>query len=546
NVFTVTAPMYTTVNIKAATGYEFTSILDADNNEQLSTYNRFEYNPYMWSDGLSYVVTTGALQYGGKVSVQCDDPSAVEIQTSLYRTLTLEDTTEPQDLWLLPEELCDPDADETTSQPTTSFMSKSGKPFSSFTQNDTEIAARYGYYNANLSANDVIVITTIFPEEPCTVTINVTGAEVADVLSIEVDGEPITAASVFQVMKGQELTLIVNSDYTYSDFTVNGESSYLYSSWEEYILGDTEISFTATAKPRYDVTIDIDTPENVKFYIGQPYDENIRTLQAGENTFSVVSGSYLFLYPVDDNTSIDGVYLNGAEENSAWSTRGWNYTVSESLSARIVTSRFERENSFIYYLDGDPETIMTQFDNSQYEPALQHGYNVINFNPEHDGTFAVYWGWGVEAPSIYRNGEKFEPADEWTTSISWDTMSQDDVVKVFANGEPTTYTVNISGNAAIGSDYSAVVDRVTILTSIAEPLTVFSGTELTLANTNETETLTIDVDGLAVDYEPGEETTIIFDGTETTCNIVVSLPEPYAVPENLYIFGEIDGIGWNP
>ena len=75
---------------------------------------------------------------------------------------------------------------------------------------------------------------------------------------------------------------------------------------------------------------------------------------------------------------------------------------------------------------------------------------------------------------------------------------------------------------------------------------MLSGTELTLANINETETLTIDVDGLAVDYEPGEETTIIFDGTETTCNITVNLPEPIAVPENLYIFGEIDTIGWNP
>ena len=542
NVFTVTAPMNTTINIYAATGYEFSSILDADGSEQLSSYNRFEYNPYMWGDGMSYTISTKALEYAGKVTVQCDDPSAVDIQTSLYRKLTLEDTTEPQDLWLLAEELCDGE-----NQPTTSFMPKSsGKPFYSFKQNDTEIAGRYGYYNVNLTAGDEIVITTIFPEMPCTVTINVQGAEVADVLTIEVDEEPITATSVFQVNAGSKLALFPSSDYNYTNFTVNGVAGYFYSSWSEYILGDTEITLTATAKPRYDVTIDIDTPENVKFYIGQPYDENLKTLQSGENTFNVVKGTYLFLNTADSNSSIDGVYVNGSEENSAWSTQGWNYTVSDNLSVRVATSHFERETSFIYYLDGDPETIMVQFDNTGFVPEVQPGYNVIYFNPEHDGPFAVYWQWdGGPARYVYRNGEKFEPIDEWTTSIVWDTMNQDDVVKAFVE-EPTTYTVNLAGNAAIGSDYSVVVDRVTNITSADEPLTVLSGTELTLANINETETLTIDVDGLAVDYEPGEDTTIIFDGTETTCNITVNLPEPIAVPENLYIFGDIDGIGWNP
>ena len=545
NVFTVVAPMYTTVTIAAANDYQLSSILDADGNEQRSDYNRFSYNATMWADGESYTISTAALEYGGKVTVTCDDPSAVDIQTSLYRSLSLADTTEPQELWLLPEELCDADAGTT---PTTSFMSKnSGKPFYSFTHNDTEITANYGYYNAQLSADDQIVITTIFPEVPCTVTFNVTGAEVADVLTISVDDVPVTAAQAIQVMAGQKLTLLTSSDYTYSDFTVNGASGYFYSSWSDYILRDTEISFTATAKPRYDVTIDIDTPENVKFYIGQPYDEYLQTLTVGENTFKVVSGTGVYLYAADDNSSIDGVYLNGSEDNSCYSTRAWTYTVREDLSARVVTSHFERESLLILYLDGDPESNFAQFDDSQYEPQLQRGYNEILFNPEHDGTFAVYWGWGVEvAPYVYRNGVRYEPADQWTTSIYWDDIAANDVVKIYADGEPTTYTVNLAGNAAIGSDYSAVVDRVTNITSADEPLTVLSGTELTLANTNESETLTIDVDGVALDYEPGEDTTIIFDGTETTCNITISLPEPIAVPENLYIFGEIDAIGWNP
>jgi hypothetical protein len=374
--------------------------------------------------------------------------------------------------------------------------------------NDVDKTNDYNYGIA-VAANDRVEILYTFPDVKCNITFKYATEESKGcVKKVTVDGvvpEDLTEDG-FTVQMGSTAVITVDDEwYKLTNMTLNGVApSYVYSPYTiNKILEDTEIEFTATLYDTFDVTVNIDTPKNVKVYRGNSYNGTRLEVAEGENRIKLSSNNTMLSIAPKSGVTIESI--KDADENELYPTSTWDtaatfYSVKEGDVYTVTTSAMERNNVFVLYVDdptipangynfsrGNDRSYLNEDADQGKVPA---GYSMFYFGDsvsdeatytvgENVFTFACYdsnYHNNPDKPrNLYVNDEKVEPV--YQGSASWEvTLSDKDVVKLYLASNPELAEVSFD----VPEDVEVSVVKDLITEASTEGFNAFPGTQVDL------------------------------------------------------------------
>lgn len=346
---------------------------------------------------------------------------------------------------------------ETESQFQISHMNY-GETLYSVKLNDVTQTDSYGRYYVNVTDGDRLDIAANFPEIPATIAFSYgeNEAEVLGCLSVQVNGVDVTDfdGKTLSVMMGDKVTLVGNSDlYNYNyEIIVNGVSQYFYGSYEFTVSAETNtVEVNATKYSTYNVSLTVDTPENIEAYAGNS--STPLSLTAGEAASVELSSNidYINVRPATD-CSIVSIKVNGIEygtENGYGTTSTTIRNLKENDQIVITTKKIARDKVATIWVD-DINAAQYGYSIQRYSDRasvnLISGEAVtVNFD---DSDNPYYMSFYVPTCClIFNNGVYIEPQYEGSTSF-YVTLADGDAVKVYLANEPEKFAVTFTQNIA--------------------------------------------------------------------------------------------------
>jgi len=461
------------------------------------------------SEGSSYTVTTFNLEASrtATATVKVDDASMVRLmRTSDYQTIELNNGDNT--IHFNPEK----------EQYVQIFSTDYTKPIYAVKLDGKTVTDSYGTYNLTLTNGCVVDITAVIPDIDVTVTFAysdelsegcISGVSVNDVPVDDFDGKSL------KMKAGQTLVITGNSGYAFDEFKIDGNGTYFYGKYTATIMANTEFTFKAHPYGKIKATIKVDDPS---------------TIIVGKGGYDISSSEIISLNPgtteielFENNTNIcwaaaNGCYIKSVDIDGTDMT-GYTYAALNQGSVVTFTAgKIEYDKTAIVWID-NKETADTYFNMQGYDRStidIQNGYNEVPF---YDGMLPVGMSWFSQntpvVGKVYINNELQNPAYEGSTTYE---LSLEDgcVVKVFFAAEPVECAVTF--NVAEGVQVAAKADRITGITDLAAPLTVFAGTEITLSGADDSELLVKVND---TEISPAEDGTYTLTVSEPATTIAV-------------------------
>jgi len=343
-------------------------------------------------------------------------------------------------------------------------------------------------YEIPLPCDGDVVVRSVFPEQACTVTLNMTeGIEgfVKKITKDTPDGEEVDFSSgSFSVNAGTVLYIYGNSDdYLLSSYMVDGEEV-PFSSPQRLIVVDKDItlSFDGFKYNQYDITINVDNPSYIVARFGTKLDPGAEIpLDAGTNIVSVSENNPFILITVSDahDYKITSLKCNDVSVEPDYSG---TYTVEARNAAdaiEISTAEIVRDLKAVVYLDeanGDFKLV----DSFGYEVKLNTGYNHIYFCKEDTPFKLSPTGFYNTSAFVYSNDQVVSDNGGFGSGRVYSINASDgSVVKIFAvaSEEPQWYTVNFDGSGfddvdVIADEIRPVADRVGFETLVATKIEI--------------------------------------------------------------------------
>lgn len=324
--------------------------------------------------------------------------------------------------------------------------------------NDVTQTDSYGRYYVTVADGDKLDIAANFPEIPASITFSygANEAEVLGCISVKVNGVDVTDfdGKNLSVMMGDKITLIGNTDlynFNYS-IIVNGASQYFYGNYEFTVSAETNtVEVNATKYTTYNVSLTVDTPENIEAYAGNS--NTPISLTAGEvATVALSSNSdYINVSPTAD-CSIVSIKVNGTEygkENGYGTSSTTISNLKENDQIIITTKKISRDKSATIWVD---DISATQYGYSCYRYSDRENVTLIsneevaiNFD---DSDNPYYMSFYVPTCcAIFQNGVYNVPQYEGSTTY-YITFADGDALKIYLANEPQKYAVSFTQNVA--------------------------------------------------------------------------------------------------
>lgn len=400
-----------------------------------------------------------------------------------------------------------------------------GETLYSVKLNDVAQTDSYGRYYVTVADGDKLDIAANFPVIPASITFSygANEAEVLGCISVKVNGVDVTDfdGKNLSVMMGDKVTLIGNTDlynFNYS-ITVNGASQYFYGNYEFTVSAETNtVEVNATKYTTYNVSLTVDTPENIEAYAGNS--NTPISLTAGEvATVALSSNSdYINVSPTAD-CSIVSIKVNGTEygkENGYGTSSTTISNLKENDQIIITTKKISRDKSATIWVD---DISATQYGYSCYRYSDRENVTLIsneevaiNFD---DSDNPYYMSFYVPTCcAIFQNGVYNVPQYEGSTTY-YITFADGDALKIYLANEPQKYAVSFTQNvadaiASVSTDGQAYANWSTGFTAL-------NGTKVAVSIADEKAEVIVDGEKAEIDVNGN----YIIEITKDT-NIVIS------------------------
>mgnify|MGYP003538337876 FL=1 len=315
------------------------------------------------------------------------------------------------------------------------------------TLNDVDLAYSYGY-SANLSADggDKIDIKANFPDS-LTYNVKFTYVDALNakgvVTGVTVNGtaiEDYDNAEGFDVPAGQSVVVSFdNVSYKIDAVKVNGSIAYTYSSYSFTPTADTEINIDAHKYGNVKATLKIDNKENVTVYKGYSYQNDIITVNDGDNEIELSENNAIITIKANS-----GCYITSVTYGETTLSNQGEYTinpVTEGMVISVVSGAIVRDKSFTINIDDISAAQygfnLTRTDHTQVE-NLATGANKVAF--AENETHYQLSAYGSPVFGVFKKGVMINPSYQGSTSIEFDA-ADGDVFDAYVKELPKTYNV---------------------------------------------------------------------------------------------------------
>ena len=442
NEITIDAPCgyYSTVNVQATTDNFITSVIKGGANQVSSPYNTtWSYYPSDSDAGKIITISTikGSVARTASCTVNVDNASKVKVMRSgSYSVVQLHNGENT--VYYIP------------GYETMLIIESAtyGVPLYKATLNGVDLAYSYGY-SANLSndGGDKVDILANFPEG---LTYNVKFTYVDEfkakgvVTCVTVNGtaiEDYDNAEGFDVPAGQSVVVSFdNVNYKIDAVKLNDNPVYAYSSYNFIPKADTKINIDAHQYGTVKATLNIDNKDNVTVYKGYSYQNDIITVNDGDNEIELSENNAVITIKANS-----GCFITSVTYGETVLSNQSEYTinpVTEGMEISVISGAIVRDKSFTLNIDDISAAQngfnLTRTDRTNVE-NLATGENKVAF--AENETHYQLAAYGSSVFGVFKKGVMINPSYQGGTSIEFD-VADGDVFDAYVKELPNTYNVN--------------------------------------------------------------------------------------------------------
>ena len=451
NEITLNAPYgyYNSVYVNASDGNFITKVTKDGANQLYSEYNSYwSYSPSdADADKTIYIETAKGVDVRtASCKVTVDDASKVRVQRSgSYTTVELQNGENT--VYYIPgyETMLMIDA---LTYGTTLYK---------VTLNEEELVYSNGY-SAILNPNQVdqIDIKANFPEG---LTYNVKFTYVDEfkakgvVTGVTVNGtaiEDYDNTEGFDVPAGQSVVISFdNVNYKIDAVKLNDNLVNAYSSYSFTPTANTEINIDAHKYGTVKATLNIDNKDNVTVYKGYSYQNDIITVNDGDNEIELPENNAVIT--IKPNS---GCYITSVTYGETVLSNQSDYTISyitDGMAISVVSGAIVRDKSFTLNIDDISAAQygfnLTRTDRTNVE-NLATGENKVAF--AENETHYQLAAYGSSVFGVFKKGVMINPSYQGGTSIEFD-VADGDVFDAYVKTLPSTYNVKFTLGEGIES-----------------------------------------------------------------------------------------------
>ena len=451
NEITLNAPYgyYSSVYVNATDGNFITEVMKDGANQVYNQYNTQWYYSPLDADAdktISIKTIAGKDARTASCTVNVDDASKVRVRRSgSYSTVELQNGDNT--VYYIPgyETMLMIEA------------ATSGSILYKVTLNETELPYSNGY-SANLSAEggDKIDIKANFPEG---LTYNVKFTYVDEfkakgvVTCVTVNGtaiEDYDNTKGFDVPAGQSVVVSFdNVNYKIDAVKLNDNPVYVYSSYSFTPTADTEINIDAHKYGTVKATLNIDNKDNVTVYKGYSYQNDIITVNDGDNEIELSENNAVITIKANS-----GCFITSVTYGETVLSNQSEYTinpVTEGMEISVISGAIVRDKSFTLNIDDISAATsgfnLTRTDRTNVE-NLATGENKVAF--AENETHYQLAAYGSSVFGVFKKGVMINPNYQGGTSIEFD-VADGDVFDAYVKTLPSTYNVKFTLGEGIES-----------------------------------------------------------------------------------------------
>ena len=316
------------------------------------------------------------------------------------------------------------------------------------TLNDVDLAYSYGY-SANLSADggDKIDIMANFPDG-LTYNVKFTYVDALNakgvVTGVTVNGtaiEDYDNAEGFDVPAGQSVVVSFdNVNYKIDAVKLNDNPVYAYSSYNFIPKADTKINIDAHQYGTVKATLNIDNKDNVTVYKGYSYQNDIITVNDGDNEIELSENNAVITIKANS-----GCFITSVTYGETVLSNQSEYTinpVTKGMEISVISGAIVRDKSFTLNIDDISAATsgfnLTRTDRTNVE-NLATGENKVAF--AENETHYQLAAYGSSVFGVFKKGVMINPSYQGGTSIEFD-VADGDVFDAYVKELPNTYNVN--------------------------------------------------------------------------------------------------------
>ena len=442
NEITIDAPCgyYSTVNVQATTDNFITSVIKGGANQVSSPYNTtWSYYPSDSDAGKIITISTikGSVARTASCTVNVDNASKVKVMRSgSYSVVQLHNGENT--VYYIP------------GYETMLIIESAtyGVPLYKATLNGEDLAYSYGY-SANLSndGGDKVDILANFPEG-LTYNVKFTYADANKAKGV-VTNVIVDAAVVdnfndpagFNIPAGKAVNISFdNVGYKIDKVLVNGKYENVYSTYSFTPIADTEIYIDAHKYGTVKATLNIDNKDNVTVYKGYSYQNDIITVNDGDNEIELSENNAVITIKANS-----GCFITSVTYGETVLSNQSEYTinpVTEGMEISVISGAIVRDKSFTLNIDDISAATsgfnLTRTDRTNVE-NLATGENKVAF--AENETHYQLAAYGSSVFGVFKKGVMINPSYQGGTSIEFD-VADGDVFDAYVKELPNTYNVN--------------------------------------------------------------------------------------------------------
>jgi hypothetical protein len=418
----------------SSTDYVFTSIKQGETSITLSSATS-AYITAVADATYTITVKSQAEARDAKCTIKVDDPTKVQVRTSAtYRTIEL--TAGDNEVSFI----------SGLESPLQIQSSTYGKSLYSISVNGT--AQTVSQYNSvNVTNGDVVELKANYPDIKYKLTFSYSEGAEGFITGVSVDDVAVEDFSNgVDVQAGSTVSITGNtSDYKYESMTIGGTAvSYFYGSTSFTMLSDTEVAVNAHKYGELSFTVNVDDPANFILYKGYSYNGVPYTLVAGKNELKISENSATIQFKANSGCYFTSIKV-GDEEKYYSGSSETNITVTEGMVITVTTGKIVRDKNVTVYVN-DKSLAATYFSFTRSDRSsvdIATGNNTVAFC-DNDLPFS-FSAYGHETCNVYVNDVLTSPLYAGSTSYQFNTINDNDVIKIMFN--ETTGVEDIAADA---------------------------------------------------------------------------------------------------
>lgn len=514
----VSVDEYTQIYVRAKENVFINEVVrskDGEDDKKQDQYSMTEVYFYVYStdEGAKYTVSSANANdlRDGSCTIWVDDPTNVRVQRSGTYTDVDIVAGETTVKYIKDKEL-----------PLMIGAKNYGTELYQVKVNDEVVSPQGNMWYVTPADGAKVEIFANFPDEDVAVEFKYASEEAKGFITgVTVNGETVENYNDadFKVKVGSQISISGNiTDYKLNSFKVNGNEPYFYSPYSFTVKEATIIEVDAHKYGTVKATLDIDNPDNVVVYKGYSYENNIITLNPGENEIELSETNALIQIKAVSGSYITSVTADEMSISADYESK-YNVNVTEGMKIVVKSGTIDRNKTAVIYIDDLSKApygnSLNRADNSNID--LVNGYNEIKFY-DGDNPFRLSF-YGVESATAYKNNETFSGV---YGGASYElSLTDGDVIKIFLASNPEMLEAELTaGDGVDASKVAVTMDRIVTVTDWAGKHNTLPGTEISIKPAEDYD-ICVAVDGENVIADADGVFTVIVSKNTT---IAVSLP----------------------